>query len=176
MVIRLGTLADGLEATDAQTMRQLFGDDGQMTLTELQDVLAQPAPSPPVSGTLRQVLTSVRDDYAARDTNPFAVLMELRDGLRANDAEAVRTTLPKLAEVRERISTVRGVVGARANRMETTRNVLDRVTTEMTSILSDDEDVDLSATIVNLRQEQDVFQAALSSGASVVPQSLMDYI
>jgi len=46
----------------------------------------------------------------------------------------------------------------------------------MTSILSADEDVDLASTIVNLRQEQDVFQAALASGSSVIPQSLMDFI
>jgi hypothetical protein len=29
---------------------------------------------------------------------------------------------------------------------------------------------------VNLQQEQDVFQAALASGASIIPQSLMDFI
>jgi hypothetical protein len=34
----------------------------------------------------------------------------------------------------------------------------------------------LASTIVNLRQEQDVFQSALASGASVIPQSLMDFI
>jgi flagellar hook-associated protein 3 FlgL len=60
--------------------------------------------------------------------------------------------------------------------METTQNVLDRISVEMTSILSADEDVDLASTIVNLRQEQDVFQSALASGASVIPQSLMDFI
>ena len=60
--------------------------------------------------------------------------------------------------------------------MELTRNVLDRISTEMTGILSEDEDVDLAATIVNLRQEQDVFQAALASGSTVIPQSLMDFL
>jgi flagellar hook-associated protein 3 FlgL len=60
--------------------------------------------------------------------------------------------------------------------MELTRNVLDRMSVELTSILSEDEDVDLTATIVNLQQEQDIFQAALASGAAVIPQSLMDFI
>ena len=78
--------------------------------------------------------------------------------------------------MRENISSVRGLIGARVNRMETTQNVLDRISVEMTSILSADEDVDLASTIVNLRQEQDVFQAALASGSSVIPQSLMDFI
>ena len=57
-----------------------------------------------------------------------------------------------------------------------TQNVLDRVSVEMTSVLSQDEDVDLSTAIVNLTQEQDVFQAALASGNTVIPQSLMDFI
>ena len=60
--------------------------------------------------------------------------------------------------------------------MQTTQHVLDRVAVEMTSVLTEDEGVDLSATIVNLTQEQDVFQAALASGGTIIPQSLMDFI
>lgn len=108
--------------------------------------------------------------------NAFDVLIDLRDALAANDVTQVRASLTSLADMREQISTVRGVIGARVNRMELTRNVLDRVSAEMTGILSEDEDVDLTSTIVNLQQEQDVFQAALASGSSVIPQSLMDFI
>ena len=108
--------------------------------------------------------------------NAFAVLQKLRDALWANDVLGVRDTLSDLSDMRQKISSVRGVIGARVNRMELTRNVLDRISTEMTGILSEDEDVDLAATIVNLRQEQDVFQAALASGSTVIPQSLMDFL
>ena len=108
--------------------------------------------------------------------NSFDVLIGLRDALLANDVETVRDSLTQLSDMRERISSVRGVVGARVNRMELTRNVLDRVGVEMTRVLSEDEDVDITSTIVSLRQEQDVFQAALASGSSVIPQSLMDFI
>jgi flagellar hook-associated protein 3 FlgL len=110
------------------------------------------------------------------DRSAFGVLIELRDALRADDTRRVQASLTGLAKVRERISASRGLVGARINRMEITRNVLDRVSAEMTAVLSADEDTDLADTIVNLRQEQDVFQAALTSGGSVVPQSLMDFI
>ncbi len=110
------------------------------------------------------------------NVNAFSALIELRDALRDNSADEVRNTLSGLAEMRERISSVRGLIGARVNRMEITRNVLDRISVEMTTILSADEDVDLTSTIVNLQQEQDVFQAALASGNVVIPQSLMDFI
>jgi len=145
-------------------------------LSELKGLLATPAEDLGLSSELRGVLEGLRDDYASREVNPFGVLIELRDALRDNEPESVRGTLAKLAAMRERISSVRGLVGARVNRMEITRNVLDRSTVEMTSILSNDEDIDLSATIVNLQQEQDVFQAALASGNVVIPQSLMDFI
>ncbi|MEE2657235.1 MAG: flagellar hook-associated protein FlgL [Candidatus Latescibacterota bacterium] len=108
--------------------------------------------------------------------NAFDVLKDLRDALETNNIGAVRGSLTSLAEMREKISSVRGELGARVNRVELTRNVLDRVSIEMTSILSEDEDVDLTAAVVNLQQEQDVFQAALASGSSVIPQSLMDFI
>ncbi len=108
--------------------------------------------------------------------NAFDVFIDLRDSLADNNVTEVRASLTALAEMREKISSVRGEIGARVNRMELTRNVLDRVTTEMTTILSEDEDVDLTSTIVNLQQEQDVFQAALASGSTVIPQSLMDFI
>ena len=108
--------------------------------------------------------------------NAFEALQKLRDSLWENDVPAVRDTLSDLSEMRQKISSVRGVIGAKVNRMELTRNVLDRVSVEMTNILSEDEDVDLTSTIVNLQQEQDVFQAALASGSTVIPKSLMDFL
>ena len=126
-------------------------------------------------GILQQVNVPGGDVFEG-SLNAFDVLIDLRDALVANEVSGVRASLTQLADMRERVSSVRGVIGARVNRMELTRNVLDRMSIEMTSILSEDEGVDLTATIVNLQQEQDVFQAALSSGASVIPQSLMDFI
>jgi len=126
-------------------------------------------------GIIQQVNTSGGEVFEG-SLNAFDVLLDLRDALDANEVTEVRASLTQLTDMRERISSVRGVIGARVNRMELTRNVLDRVSVEMTSILSEDEDVDLTATIVNLQQEQDVFQAALASGASIIPQSLMDFI
>jgi flagellar hook-associated protein 3 FlgL len=126
-------------------------------------------------GIIQQVNVPGGDVFEG-NLNAFDVLIDLRDALTANEVSDVRASLTQLADMRERISSVRGVIGARVNRMELTRNVLDRMSVEMTSILSEDEDVDLTATIVNLQQEQDVFQAALASGASVIPQSLMDFI
>ncbi len=126
-------------------------------------------------GIVMQVNTPGKDLFEG-DNNAFGVLVELRDALRADDTRKVQASLTSLAKVRENISSSRGLVGARVNRMEITRNLLDRMSAEMTAVLSADEDTDLADTIVNLRQEQDVFQAALSSGNTAVPQSLIDFL
>ena len=115
-------------------------------------------------------------DLFEGDGNAFKVLTELRDALRADDTKRVQASLTGLSAMRDKISAARGLVGARVNRMQITGNLLDRVSTELTTSLSADEDTDLADTIVNLRQQQDVFQAALSSGNSVVPQSLIDFL
>ncbi len=174
--ISFDALTLGLEPEDAARLTTLFGEEQRLDPESLRALLDGPEPAPPLSSELRQAIEGELKDFSARQTNPFDVLIELRDALRDNDAEGVRGTLSKLANVRENISSVRGLVGARVNRMQTTRNVLERVAVEMASILSKDEGVDLSATIVNLSQEQNVFQAALASGNTIIPQSLMDFI
>ena len=173
----LNTLARGLGAEDRAQLDQVVGQDQQLDMDRLNALLdGTEVVDPPISEAVHEVLVQARDSFEDQQTNPFDVLIELRDALRDNNVDDVRGTLNKLANVRENISSVRGLIGARVNRMETTQNVLDRISVEMTSILSADEDVDLASTIVNLRQEQDVFQSALASGASVIPQSLMDFI
>ncbi len=174
--VSINSLVEGLDRGETQRLEELFGGSAHLDPGAVRAVLDDAELDPPLSPDLRAVLEGGLSDLEARKTNPFSVLIELRDALRSNDSEGVRGTLDKLANVREHISSVRGLIGARVNRMQTTQNVLDRIAVEMTSVLSADEDVDLSATIVNLTQEQDVFQAALASGNTVIPQSLMDFI
>jgi flagellar hook-associated protein 3 FlgL len=174
--VSVRALADEVGNAEGQRLIELFGQGERVSAGQIRAVLDDPAVDPPLSADLREALEGSADDLEARETNPFSALVELRDALRANDADAVRGTLDKLANVREHISSMRGQIGARVNRMQTTQNVLDRIAVEMNSVLSEDEDVDLSSTIVNLTQEQDVFQAALASGNTIIPQSLMDFI
>ncbi len=171
--VDINTFASQVSAQDFIALQGLFGTD--VTLTRLNAVMNGPDFAT-LSGDAQNALRDLQRDLNGRATNPFDVLVDLRNSLRDNAPERVRETLAGLANVRESVSSVRGLVGARVNRMEITRNVLDRVSVEMTNVLSDDEDVDLSETIVNLRQEQDVFQAALASGNMVIQQSLMDFI
>ena len=174
--LSINALSEQVGEVGRERVVELFGESGQISAADVRDVLGDSDLDPPLTTDIRRVLERSAENLEARETNPFSALIELRNALRANDGDSVRSTLDKLSNVREHISSMRGQIGARVNRMQTTLNVLDRVSVEMTSVLSQDEDVDLSATIVNLTQEQDVFQAALASGNTIIPQSLMDFI
>ncbi|MEE3235478.1 MAG: flagellar hook-associated protein FlgL [Candidatus Latescibacterota bacterium] len=181
---KISTLLSGLEAADAQALTAAFADEtGQdvddqdiIGLDIMNSVLTNDTTDSPLSAAVITQLEEGIQEVEKSQANPFSALLDLRDALRDDDIVGVRDTFSKLSTVRENISSTRGLIGARVNRMQTTQHVLDRVAVEMTSVLTEDEGVDLSATIVNLTQEQDVFQAALASGGTIIPQSLMDFI
>jgi flagellar hook-associated protein 3 FlgL len=180
----LSTLLSGLEAADAQALTAAFADEtGQdvddqdiIGVDNMNSILTNDTTDSPLSDAVISKLEDGIEAVEKSQTNPFSALLDLRDALREDDIVGVRGTFSKLSTVRENLSSTRGLIGARVNRMQTTQHVLDRVAVEMTSVLTEDEGVDLSATIVNLTQEQDVFQAALASGGTIIPQSLMDFI
>ena len=108
--------------------------------------------------------------------NPFSALITLRDALINNDKEGIYQSITDLEAARERISDTRGVLGARTNRIELARGLLERFEVELSETLSNTEDVDLAETVMNLQKEQSAFQAALITGQSVNQPTLMDFL
>lgn len=71
---------------------------------------------------------------------------------------------------------VRAGLGARMNRVELTSNRLDDDYVNFTKLMSLNEDVDIAEAIMNLFNEQNVYQASLSTTARVIQPSLVDYL
>ena len=108
--------------------------------------------------------------------NAFSGMINLRDSLLTNDIDGIRQSITDLEGVREKISDARGVLGARTRRVELTRELLERLEVNLTSALGDAEDTDVTRTIIDLRSEQQVFQAALATGGSVFQPTLLDFL
>ena len=108
--------------------------------------------------------------------NAFTALLGLRNGLENNDIDAIRQSITDLETVREKISDERGVLGARARRVELTRNLLERFQVNLATTLGDVEDANLTETIIDLQSEQQAYQAALTSGSTVFQPTLMDFL
>jgi len=122
-----------------------------------------------------QVNTSGQDLFEGAQ-NVFTSLIRLRDALNGNDIDSIRASITDMQVARGKISEVRGVLGARAERVEVQRSLLERFEVNLTGALSITEDADLSETVLNLQQEQTVFQSALVSGQSVFQPTLLDFL
>ncbi len=106
----------------------------------------------------------------------FTVLDELEAALYADDTPAVETAL---ADVDNSLQTVLGglgIIGARANQVETAmaRNADDMIT--LTQQLSSLEDVDIAEAVMELQLQQTAYEAALAAFAQSSQTSLVDFL
>ena len=106
----------------------------------------------------------------------FTVLDELEAALYAADTPAIETAL---ADVDNSLQTVLGglgIIGARANQVETAmaRNADDMIT--LTQQLSSLEDVDIAEAVMDLQLQQTAYEAALAAFAQSSQSSLVDFL
>ena len=84
--------------------------------------------------------------------------------------------IPALDALYEKTLTLRADVGARQNRVEITENRLDIQKVNVTKQKSLNEDTDYSKTITDMVTQESIHQAALSVGAKIIQQTLVDFI
>lgn len=70
----------------------------------------------------------------------------------------------------------RAELGARMNRMELSAVRIDNLEVTTTSLLSKEEDADLSRVITDLKNQENVQNAALSAGARIIQPTLIDFL
>ncbi|MDJ0925429.1 MAG: flagellar hook-associated protein FlgL [Acidimicrobiia bacterium] len=106
----------------------------------------------------------------------FTVLDELEAALYADDTAGIETAL---ADVDDSLQTVLGglgIIGARANQIETAmaRNADEVIT--LTQQLSSLEDVDIAEAVMELQLQQTAYEAALAAFARSSQSSLVDFL
>lgn len=87
------------------------------------------------------------------------------DDMLADIDENMENILSKLSEL-----------GAKTNRLELSQNRLDDNILNIKALLSKVQDVDMSEAIMNMKMEEMVYQASLSTGARVIQPTLVDFI
>jgi flagellar hook-associated protein 3 FlgL len=75
-----------------------------------------------------------------------------------------------------RIQQALGDVGAREARVDATKTNVDSHRLDLTARISENEDVDLPATIMNLQSQQVAYQSALGASAKILQTSLLDFL
>lgn len=96
--------------------------------------------------------------------------------LGSGNQAAVQAELPNLEAATAQVLATRTDLGARMNRIEGARAVLEEMKFSLTKVLSDKRDVDFMQVVSDLSKQQTAFEAAIAASAKVSQVSLLDYI
>lgn len=103
-------------------------------------------------------------------------LVALRDALNLNDSTAVNAAQAGLVAGEDVLVAALAETGGVQMRIETSRTQLNDRSDSIERLISAEADIDLPTAVVKLNQSQTAYQAALQSAASIMRQSLLDYI
>jgi flagellar hook-associated protein 3 FlgL len=104
-------------------------------------------------------------------------LRTLSSHLASNDIAALGTTdLQAIDAGFDNLTAKRGVIGAITNRVDAAGTRLDDTADITTAFLAKTEDADLPQALTDLSAQQTALQAALRGGATLIQQSLMDFL
>ena len=106
----------------------------------------------------------------------LTTMSDLKDALEGNDVEGIRAAMTNLDIDLERITTKISDIGSKVLRMETNEKIFQDVTISNTQRLSEIEDADMAAAIIDLESRQLVYQAALASSARMMQLSLVNFL
>jgi flagellar hook-associated protein 3 FlgL len=107
----------------------------------------------------------------------FNHLISLQNHLNAGDTASIASTdRQNLAKDEENLLLHMGSNGAVQGRLESAGGILQQRIDSNETTISSQADADLATTLVRLNQTQTAYKAALQSGASLLQQSLLDYI
>ena len=106
----------------------------------------------------------------------FKTFDDLLTNLNTGDNTALSTLIGNVDSNMDNLIRVRADVGARQNRVELTESRLMSDTVNFTKLMSENEDVDMAETIMNLKNEENVYRASLSGGARIIQPSLVDFL
>lgn len=120
------------------------------------------------------------EGQGAADNKLLNVMRDISEHLRGGtvaDSEALRgTDLERLDTNLDKLTSVRAVVGATANRLESAGSRLDELEESSTDQLSKTEDADMAETLVQYSTQKSAYESALKAGASIVQMSLLDFL
>lgn len=108
--------------------------------------------------------------------NAIDVLQTLSKALKANEIGGILGAINLIDSVMDTVSSVRGVVGARANQVVNTQATVDNSKTYNTTLKSQIEDADYIQAASELAMLQTAYQATLKASSSIIQTSLMDFL
>jgi len=116
------------------------------------------------------------DVFGADGDNLFDNLAKLADALRAGDITEIGNRISALDTAQKRITSVVSDAGTRYNRVERASTAASDAVFDLTTSLSDIEEVDLAKATIDLGAQEVAYKAALSATARLVQPSLAEFL
>ena len=110
------------------------------------------------------------------DTNLFSSLVDLRDALNSNDTTSIQSSIENLSSTSEELFSLTSALGSVKNQLTMTEKRLDTANMNLSSYLSQTEDVDLSKAITEYNAEEMTYKAALSTTSDAIHLNLLEFI
>ena len=93
-----------------------------------------------------------------------------------NDGANIQNHIADIDKIQENVLSATTDIGARYNRLETTKTQLEGEEANIESYKSINEDTDIVEAYVKLVSEQSVYQAALNVGSKIIQPTLLDFL
>jgi len=106
----------------------------------------------------------------------FTTLSDLKAALESSDIGGIQAAMTNLEIGFDRITTKISDIGSKVLHMETSEQIFQEVTISSTQRLSEIEDADMAAAIIDLESREVVYRAALASSARIMQLSLVDFL
>ena len=112
---------------------------------------------------------------AFNGTAPFTLLIQIRDALRSG-VVPTQAQLSAANDVISHTTSEAGKAGTMLQNLTLNRDQLSDQHTQLETLLSMQQDVDVAGLVLNLKNEQNSLDAALGVGAKILPKSLVDFL
>jgi flagellar hook-associated protein 3 FlgL len=106
----------------------------------------------------------------------FTTLSDLIDDLNGNNVAGIQASLTGLTAHLNEVSSKISDIGSKAGRIEIKENIMQDLKIVNTDRLSAIEDADIAEAIIDLKEKELAYQAALASSSKVMQLSLVDYL
>jgi flagellar hook-associated protein 3 FlgL len=154
------------------TSSEFQGDGGEFSVMIADGVSMDVA----VSGENAFSSVDPLDPLSTIKKDPVVVLTDLITDLESNNETAISGYLDSLDQVQTQITNERSNVGARLNRLDSTEAHWETYKLNISQMLSDTEDLDLTQAVTDLTAQQSAYQASLASASKIIQPSLLDYL
>lgn len=127
------------------------------------------------TGVTIPVNITAEEVFLAKDM--LGTLQTVYNHMQAQDTTSLSgTDLDALQANIDQVLSCRALVGARINRLEMTEKRLLEQEINFTKLQMGVEDIDVAETLLNLKNQESVYQASLAVGARIIMPTLMDFI